>query len=207
MKKVLHIVSSPRGERSLTKKLGNAIIDSIKTKHPNITIKERILTENPYPHLEEIQINSFFTPEEKRTPEQIAAIKKSDIAIKELQEADIIVIGVPMYNFSVTSGLKAYFDHIARAKVTFSYSEKGAEGLLKNKKAYIAVSSAGLFDNEKMRPYDFATPYVKHFLGFIGIKDVTTFRLEGTATPEMQEAAINKALKNIAAHNFEIINA
>lgn len=207
MKKVLHIVSSPRGERSLTKKLGNAIIDSIKTKHPNITIKERILTENPYPHLEEIQINSFFTPEEKRTPEQIAAIKKSDIAIKELQEADIIVIGVPMYNFSVTSGLKAYFDHIARAKVTFSYSEKGAEGLLKNKKAYIAVSSAGVFDNEKMRAYDFATPYVKHFLGFIGIKDVTTFRLEGTATPEMQEAAINKALKNIAAHNFEIINA
>lgn len=207
MKKVLHIVSSPRGERSLTKKLGNAIIDSIKTKHPNITIKERILTENPYPHLEEIQINSFFTPEEKRTPEQIAAIKKSDIAIKELQEADIIVIGVPMYNFSVTSGLKAYFDHIARAKVTFSYSEKGSEGLLKNKKAYIAVSSAGVFDNEKMRPYDFATPYVKHFLGFIGIKDVTTFRLEGTATPEMQEAAINKALKNIAAHNFEIINA
>jgi len=205
MTKVLHIVASPRGEHSFTRKLGNAIIDRIKITDPDTVIKERILADHPYPHLEEIQIASFFTPEEDRTPQQAIAIEKSDEAIAELQEADIVVIGVPMYNFSISSGLKAYFDHIARAKVTFSYSQNGSEGLLKNKKAYIAVGSAGVFDTDSMRPLDFATPYVRHFLAFIGIKDVTAFRIEGTAAPQMQEAAINKALNSIAVHNFDTI--
>jgi FMN-dependent NADH-azoreductase len=202
MTKVLHIIASPRGERSLTRKLGTDIIQKIKVAEQNVKVKEHILTKNPYPHLEEKQIESFFTPKENRTPLQVLAIKKSDDAIGELMEADIIVIGVPMYNFSVPSGLKAYFDHIARAKVTFSYSEKGAEGLLKNKKAYIVVGSAGVFDNDKMRPFDFATPYVKHLLGFLGITDVTTFRIEGTASPELQDEALNKAIARIKAHKF-----
>lgn len=203
MTKVLHIVSSPRGLESLTRKLGNAIIQKIKIIEHDVQVNEHVLSDNPYPHLEEAQIVSFFTPKEDRTPLQVSAIKKSDDAIVEIQEADIIVIGVPMYNFSVSSGLKAYFDHIARAKVTFSYSEKGSEGLLKNKRAYIVVGSAGVFDNDKMRPFDFATPYVKHFLGFLGITDVTTFRIEGTATPELQAEAIDKALAKIAVHDFK----
>ena len=207
MTKVLHIVSSPRGAESLTRRLGNAIIDKIKQKDPNTVVKEHVLTKNPYPHLEEVHISGFFTPEANRTSEQTIAIKNSDDAIAELQEADIIVIGVPMYNFSITSGLKAYFDHTARAGVTFRYSEIGSEGLLKNKKAYIAVASAGIFDNDKMRPYDFATPYVKHFLGFIGITDVTVFRVEGTAIPGLQITALDKALENIAASDsFSLIN-
>lgn len=207
MTKILHIVASPRGERSLTRKLGNAIIDRIKETDPNTVVKEHILSDHPYPHLEEVHIEGFFTPEKNRTPDQITAIKNSDEAVAELQEADIIIIGVPMYNFSVTSGLKAYFDHIARAKVTFRYDENGSEGLLKNKKAYIAVASAGIFTTGKNEPFDFATPYVKHFLGFIGITDVTAFRLEGTAIAGMQEAAINKALESIAAYDFENITA
>jgi FMN-dependent NADH-azoreductase len=152
--------------------------------------------------LEEVHIAGFFTPEEMRTPEQNEAIKNSNDAIRELQEADTIIIGVPMYNFSITSGLKAYFDHIARAKVTFQYNEAGWEGLLKNKKAYIVVSSTGAFDNEQMRPYDFATPYVKHFLGFIGITDVTVFRVEGTAIPELQASAMEKAINTVDEHAF-----
>jgi FMN-dependent NADH-azoreductase len=167
-----------------------------------MVVKEEILLENPYPHLDETHITGFYTPEENRTPEQAVAIKTSDNAIAELQEADIIVIGAPMYNFSIPSGLKAYFDHIARAKVTFQYTENGSEGLLKNKKAYIAVASAGIFDNDKMRPYDFVTPYVKHFLQFIGITDVTVFRVEGTAIPELQATALEKALDNINNHSF-----
>lgn len=90
-----------------------------------------------------------------------------------------------MYNFSITSGLKAYFDHIARAKVIFRYDENGSEGLLKNKKANIAVGATGLFDSDIGRPFDFATPYVKHFLSFIGITDVAIFRVEGAAVPEL----------------------
>lgn len=207
MTKVLHIVASPRGESSLTKKLGNAIIDKIKETDSNAVVKEHVLSDNPYPHLEEVHIGGFFTAEENRTPDQIIAIKNSDEAVAELQEANIIVIGVPIYNFSVTSGLKAYFDHIARAKVTFRYDENGSEGLLKNKKAYLAVASAGIFSKGKNEPFDFATPYVKHFLRFIGITDVTAFRLEGTAIPGMQEMEIDKALESIAAHDFENITA
>lgn len=198
MAKILHIISSTRGSESLTIKLGNAIIDRLKANDPNTIVKELDLTKEPYPHLEQVQINSFFTPEEYRTPEQINAVKRSDEAIADIQEADILVIGAPMYNFSITSSLKAYFDHIARAKVTFSYTEKGAEGLLKNKKAYIAFGSAGVFDNAHMQAFDFAVPYIKHFLEFIGITDVKAFRVEGTAVPALQEAAWNKAVESIA---------
>ena len=198
MKKILHIISSTRGAESVTIKLGNAIIDRIKVKDPDMVVKELDLSAHPYPHLEHFQINSFFTPEEYRTPEQAIAVKKSDEAVAQLREADILVIGAPMYNFSINSSLKAYFDHIARANITFRYSENGSEGLLENKKAYIAFGSAGIFDNEHMRAYDFAVPYIKHFLGFIGITDVTVFRVEGTAIPGFQETALENALNNIA---------
>lgn len=200
MAKILHIVSSPRGNQSFSRQLGNAIIDSIKKREPDTTVKEHVLSENPYPHLGEAHITGFYTPEENRTPEQAIAVKRSDDAIAELQGAEIIVIGVPMYNFSIPSSLKAYFDHVARAGITFRYSEKGPEGLLKNKKAYIALSSAGVFDNDAMRPYDFAAPYVKQFLDFIGITDVTVFRVEGTAIPGIQETAMEKALENVNAY-------
>lgn len=203
MTKVLHIISSPRGEQSLTSKLGTTIIDRIKTNDPGAIVKEHILSKNPYPHLEEVHVAGFFTPEEHRTPEQTAAIKNSDNAIAELQEADIIVIGVPMYNFSITSGLKAYFDHVARARLTFRYTENGYEGLLKGKKAYLAVSSAGVYESGKMQPLDFATPYVKHFLSFIGITDVTVFRVEGTAIPGLAETAFDKAVGNVNTYFSE----
>jgi len=200
VKKILHIISSTRGAESLTLRLGNAIIDKIRENNPDAIVKELDLAKDPYPHLAQVNINAFFTPPEYRTPELDAAIKRSDEAIAELQQADIVVLGAPMYNFSITSSLKAYLDHIARAKITFSYTEKGSEGLLKNKKAYIAVGSAGVFDNEQMKHFDFVTPYLKHFLWFIGITDVKVFRVQGTAIPELQETALETALDNVAAH-------
>lgn len=197
MTKVLHIISSTRGAESLTRKLGNVIIDKVMANDPETVVKEVDLSKDPFPHLKQEQINAFFTPPENRTPELADAISRSDDAVAELFDSDVIVIGVPMYNFSITSSLKAYFDHLARARVTFRYTENGSEGLLKNKKAYIAVSSAGVFENDKMRPYDFATPYVKHFLWFIGITDITVFRVEGTAIPELQATAMDKAYESI----------
>lgn len=197
MAKILHIISSTRGADSLTRTLGNAVVAKLKANAPDTIVEELDLSSNSFPHLEQTQIISFFTPEEYRTQEQSLAVKRSDEAVAQLKEADVLVIGAPMYNFSISSSLKAYFDHIARAKVTFRYTETGSEGLLKNKKAFIAFGSAGLFDNEDMRAYDFAVPYIKHFLGFIGISDVTVFRVEGTAIPGMQEVALTNALESL----------
>ncbi|MDW9379215.1 FMN-dependent NADH-azoreductase [Chryseobacterium sp. JV558] len=196
-KKVLHIISSTRGTDSYTIKMGNLIVDKITESEPAVSVDVLDLSKKLFPHLSQDQINGFFTPPEHRTPELAEAIRMSDEAVAQIQEADYIVIGVPMYNFSITSGLKAYLDHIARAKVTFQYSESGSEGLLKGKKAFIAGGSAGLFTAGPNKPFDFAIPYLTHFLSFIGITDVTIFRVEGTAIPGMEEMALNNAIQNI----------
>src|ERR1700719_4072264 len=134
MKKILHIISSPRGEGSYSIRLGNSIIDKLKAAFPGSTVKENILVNKQYPHLEEAQISSFSTPPESRTLENQEALQHSDEAIQEIMEADILVIGAPMYNFSIPSVLKAWFDHVVRAGVTFKYDEKGPKGLVEGKK-------------------------------------------------------------------------
>src|ERR1700712_2479881 len=121
MKKILHILSSPRGEASVSKKLGNAIIEQIQTKYPGTLVKERDLNTHRFPHLDELQIGSWFTPAESHSPEQATAIRISDEAIAEMQEADTYVIDAPFYNFAIPSTLKAYLDHIARPGITFRY--------------------------------------------------------------------------------------
>lgn len=198
MKKVLHIISSPRGEASASIQIGNAIIAKIQQAYPGSTVKVRNLSALPMPHLQMVHIGSFFTPAEGRSEEQAAAILPSDEAVKELQEADIIVMGAPMYSFTVPSTLNVYFDHIARPGLTFRYSESGPEGLLKGKKAYIATASGGIYSAGAMQAYDFVVPYVQRFLGFIGITDVTVVRAEGLNVPVVKETALEKSIEGIA---------
>src|ERR1700694_3507456 len=155
MKKILHIISSPRGEASFSIKLGNAIVEKIKVAYPGSTVKESNLVNKQFPHLEEAHLTSFFTPAENRTPENIAALKHSDEAIEEILEADIIVIGAPMYNFTIHSTLKAWFDHIVRAGVTFKRGQNGAEGLIKGKKVYIAETTGGVYSEGPLQDHDF----------------------------------------------------
>ncbi len=107
MKKILHIISSPKGERSFSVQLGNAIIDKIQAANPGSTVVVHDLTKNPFPHLEEAILNAFYTPAENQTPESKAALQHSDRAIAELKEADIVVIGAPLWNFGIPSVLKA----------------------------------------------------------------------------------------------------
>jgi len=197
-KKILRIISSPRGEASVSIKLGNAVIEQIKAKYPDSVVKERNLAKNFFPYLEEVHIASFYTPVENHSTEHTEAIKHSDEAIAELQEADIIVIDVPVYNFSIPAVLKSYIDHIARRGVTFRYSENGPEGLLKNKKAYIAFAANGVYSEGAYQAFDFSTPYLKFFLGFLGITDVTTFRVEGLGIPNVKETAFEKGVESIA---------
>jgi len=197
MKKILHVISSPRNGASFSIQLGNAIIGKIKAAHPGSTVKETNLAKDYFPHLEEAHLASFFTPPENRTPENIEAVRHSDEAIREIMDADIIVISTPLYNFGIPSSLKAWLDHIVRAGSTFKYDANGAAGLVKGKKAYIAVASGGVYSEGPMQPYDFVVPYLKWILGFIGITDITVQRIEGTSIPGIQDTAVKKGLESI----------
>lgn len=197
MKKILHIISTPKGDASYSLQLGKAIIDKITTAHPGSIVKEINLIEKQVPHLQEAHINAFFTPAENRTPENIENARYSDEAIADIMDADILVIGAPIYNFSIHSSLKTWIDQIVRGGVTFKYDENGPEGLVKNKKVYLAVASGGVYSEGPMQAYDFATPYLKSILGFIGLTDISVFRVEGLAKSELKETALEKAISSI----------
>lgn len=194
---ILNLTSSPRGDNSFSLKLGNAIVEKLLAVQPGSDVSIHNLAQHPLPHLNEAHLNSFFTPVEQRTPEMVAAVRHSDDAIAELQAADTLVIGVPIYNFNLPSTLKSWFDHIARAGITFRYSAQGPEGLVQGKKVYIAISSGGVYSEGAMQAYDFIEPYLRFMLGFLGMTDVTVFRVEGVANPEQQQAALDQAIAAI----------
>lgn len=197
MKQILHIISSPRIEVSASRKLGNAVIEKIQGKYPGSVIKERDLTKNLVPLLEEAHINTFFSPAESHSPEQQSINAYSENLISELQEADIIVIDSPMYNFSVPATLRAYFDYTSRAGYTFSYDENGPKGLLNNKKLYVAFSSGNVYSEGPYQIYDSNVPYIKNVFGFYGVTDVSVFRAEGLSIPGIMENALEKGIESI----------
>ena len=197
MKKILHIISSPRGDASMSIKLGNAIVEKIQAAYPGSTVTEHNLVTKHFPYLEEAHLTSFFTPAESRTPENLAAVKHSDDALREIEDADTIVIGAPMYNFNIHSALKAWIDHIVRAGLTFKYDENGPQGLIKGKKVYIAISSGAIYTEGPMQSADFIAPYLKYMLGFIGLTDISFFRIEGTMIPGIQDNALQKGIDSI----------
>jgi FMN-dependent NADH-azoreductase len=195
---ILHVISSPRKAASMSIQLGNALVQELETANPGSTVTVHDLASTPFPHLEEANLQSFFTPAENRTPEQQEAVRHSDEAIAELMAADVIVIGAPLYNFGIPSTLKAWVDHIARAGITFRYSASGPEGLVKGKKVYLAVASGGVYSEGPTAAYDFVVPYLKTVLGFLGMTDVEVARVEGTSVPELKDSAMEKALASVS---------
>lgn len=164
-KTVLRIDSSVRTEGSVTRDLTTRILERLGAEE---VITRDLIKELPLIDGEWVGAN--FTPADERTDAQKEALSLSDTMIGELQAADTVVIGVPIYNFSVPARLKAWVDQVARAGVTFRYTEAGPEGLLKNKRAILAVASGGTGVGTSI---DYATTYLKQVLGFIGITDVT----------------------------------
>jgi len=197
MRNILHIISSPRKEVSASRKLGNAVIEKIQEKYSDSVVKERDLTQNPVPFLEEEHINTFFSPAENHSPEQQSISRYSEDLISELKEADIIVIDSPMYNFSVPATLRAYFDFTSRAGYTFKYDENGPKGLLNDKKLYIAFTSGNIYSEGPYQIYDSNVPYIKNIFGFYGVSDVSVFRAEGLSIPGIQETSLEKAIEEI----------
>lgn len=198
MKNILHIISSPRGENSISVKLGTAIVAQATDTFPRSTVTELNLTETPFPHIDAAYINALFTPAELATPEVKATLQRSDDAVAQLIDTDILVIGLPLYNLGITSTLKTWVDNVLRAGKTFSYSENGPQGLLKGKKAYIAIASGGIFSEGPTAAFDYAITYLTGILNFIGITDIDVIRAEGLAIPGIQETALDKAISAIA---------
>ncbi len=128
------------------------------------------------PHLDEERVLAFSTPAELQTPAQQQITAQSDTLIEELKQAQIIVIGVPMYNFGIPSTLKTYFDHIARAGITFKYTDNGVQGLLKGKKVYVFATRGGIHLGT---PFDTQTDYIRNFFAFIGMTDIEFIYAEG----------------------------
>lgn len=201
-KKILNIVTSIKGKDSFSIKLSDAVLEKITALYPDSEIKTRNLTENPLPHLEPVQFTAFNTPEAARTDEQREAVKASDAAIGELLDADIIVIGVPLYNFSIPSTLKAWIDHIARAGQTFSYAKGYPEGLVTGKKVFLAIASGAIYSEGPMKSFDFTEQYLRAVLGFLGMTDITAFRVEGAIMPATAEEALPKALSAVNGFAF-----
>lgn len=185
MTKILQIKSSIFSAGGQSGQLTDTFVKNLVAKNSNSEVIVRDFAKDGVPHLDEARFMSFMTKPEERSAEQKAVVAYSDALIKELKEADVIVLGLPMYNLGVPSNLKAYFDHIARAGETFKYTETGPAGLVTGKKAYVVATRGG---NYQGTPYDTQTDYIKVFLGFIGITDVEFVYAEGLNMGEEPKA-------------------
>lgn len=182
---ILHIDSSARGQGSVTRQLTQDIVTRIGGN-----VVRRDLADG-LPFVTEDWVNANFTPADTRTLAQKETLAGSDALVAELQAADTVVIGLPIYNFGVPATLKAWIDQIARVGVTFSYTETGPKGLLEGKRAIIAVASGGTSADSDI---DFATPYLRHALGFVGITDVTVIAADqlGVGAEDKLKAAASQ---------------
>jgi FMN-dependent NADH-azoreductase len=189
--KVLRVDSSARAENSTTRKLTESLLSHLSESH-DLDITLRNVAEG-LPFVSPDWVGANFTDPAERNAEQKKVLAQSDALIAEVRAADILVIGVPVYNFGVPAALKAWIDMIARARETFKYTENGPVGLLSGKKAYLVVASGG---TEVESGIDYATPYMKHVLGFIGVTDVTVI---AAGQQMMDEKASEKAEKLIEA--------
>jgi FMN-dependent NADH-azoreductase len=166
--RILRIDSSARYEGSVTRELTGRLVERLSALAPGAEIIERDLGPG-VPVVTEVSVGAYFTPPDQRDPAQHRALAPSDALVEELRSADVLVLGVPMYNFTVPAALKAYFDLVARVGLTFRYTEQGPVGLLSGKSAYVVVSTAGV---EVGSTADYTTDYVRQFLGFLGITEV-----------------------------------
>ncbi|GAA5219238.1 FMN-dependent NADH-azoreductase [Corallincola platygyrae] len=181
MKKLLVVKSSILADNSQSSRLADLYAEAWLKANLDGEVSVRDLGAEPIPHLDGNTLGAWATPAEEQTAEQRELAQRSDLLIEEVMSADVIVIGMPMYNFGVPSSFKAWIDHIARAGVTFRYTENGPEGLVKNTRAVVAAARGGMYQGT---PKDTQTVYLRDVLGFLGISDVEFAYAEGLAMGE-----------------------
>ncbi len=194
---LLEISSSGRQGSSVSRQLSIDLISALEGRHGSLDVTRRDVSCG-VPFVDESWIEASFTPDEQRTQAHRDALAYSDELVQELKNADVLVIGVALYNFSIAATLKAWIDMITRAQLTFQYTENGPVGLLSGKKAYLVVATGGVPVGS---PMDFATPYLRHLLSFIGITDTTIVaadQLNSDAESSMKRARvqINEAVRD-----------
>jgi FMN-dependent NADH-azoreductase len=181
MKTLLQIRSSIFSGGGQSSRLAERFVAAWRASNPGGKVIVRDLATDPVPHLDAARFGAFLAKPEERTPAQQAVVDYSDALIGELKRADVVVLGLPMYNFGLPSTLKAYFDHIGRAGETFKYTEKGPVGLLTGKKVYVFATRGGMYAGT---PNDTQAPFIRTFLSFIGMDDIEFVYAEGLAISE-----------------------
>jgi FMN-dependent NADH-azoreductase len=197
MTTLLQINASIHNGKGQSSQLANQFVAAYQESHPAARIVVRdVAAAEPVPHLNGERFGAFIAKPGDRSAEQQAIVAYSDSLIEELKSASVIVIGLPMYNFGVPSQLKAYFDHIARAGVTFAYTEQGPKGLITGKKVFVFATRGGVYAGT---PLDTQTSYVRDFLRFLGMTDVEFVYAEGLhLSPQTKDAGLARAGAEIA---------
>ena len=201
-KTLLQVNASLFADAGASTTLANEFVANWRAHNPGAAVLVRDFARDPVPHLTAERFQAFLTKPEERTAAQQAHAAYSDALIEELKRADVVVLGVPMYNFDVPSTLKAYFDHIARAGVTFRYTAQGAVGLLSGKKVYIFAARGGYYVGQ---PSDTQSAYLRTFLGFLGLNDVEFVYAEGLAiSAEIKQSALSQARDEIVRLDMRV---
>ncbi|MGH8175081.1 MAG: FMN-dependent NADH-azoreductase [Steroidobacter sp.] len=195
MKTLLQIKSSIFADGGQSSRLADRFAAAWRAQNPTGRLIVRDLALDPPPHLDAARFGALLAKPTERTPEQQAVVNHSDALVEELRSADVIALGLPMYNFGVPSALKAYFDHVARAGVTFRYTESGPVGLLPGKQVYVFAARGGMYAGT---PRDTQSAYIREFLAFLGMVDVEFVYAEGLAISE------NAKLSAIAGANASV---
>lgn len=193
---ILEISASARDEGSISRLLARDLLKALEDRYDDVTVTRRNVAQG-LPFVDADWVLATNTPEEDRSDAQRRTLALSDSLVDELMAADIVVIAAPIYNFSVPASLKAWIDLVARVRLTFHYTENGPEGLLKGKKAYVLTPSGGVPVGS---PVDFATPYLRHALSFIGITDVEIVGAQGA------DRGNDKALDDARARIAELVH-
>lgn len=200
MKTLLQVRSSLYSERGQSSRLASRFVDQWQRANPGGRVVTRDLATDPLPHLTAERFDAFLAEPDRRTAAQEAIVAESDALIAELEAADVVVIGLPMYNFGIPSTLKSWIDHVARTGRTFRYTESGPEGLLPDRPVYLFAARGGQY---RGTPRDTQTAYMTHFLNFIGLRDIRFVYAEGLA---LGEAAAREALDD-ATHTIDRLAA
>ncbi len=194
MNTLLSIRSSLFSDEGASSRLARQFADRWQQLNPRGTVLERDLAREPVPHLDADRFGAFSLPAQQRSPAQQAAVEYSDRLIDELKRADVLLLGLPLYNFGVPSTLKAYFDHVARAGITFRYTAQGSVGLLTGKRAVVFATRGGIYEGADTQPQ-----YIRNFLGFLGIEAIEFVFAEGLALGEAsKQRAITQAQTELA---------